>query len=82
MAEVIYNCPFCGSVEVEIARTNPGACWVSCANYKCDAETSSRKTRRGAIAVWNKRVSTIDVREATVVYDMDKESEERRANAP
>ena len=52
MAEPI-GCPFCGSVEVEICRTNPNACWVRCA--QCGADAESARTRKEAVANWNRR---------------------------
>lgn len=74
--EKINSCPFCGSVKVEVSRTNPGACWITCDN--CGAGAKSHPTREGAIRLWNRRKP---VRLARVVYDMDKEHQERQANA-
>jgi len=28
MSETIKCCPFCGSHEVQVCRTNPDACWI------------------------------------------------------
>lgn len=80
MSKALKCCPFCGSHEVEICRTNPYACWVRCAECGCDAE--SAKTRAGAIANWNRR--HYDDETATVVDDSDAEwqaAEERRIAA-
>lgn len=52
------SCPFCGSKELELCRTNENACWVRCA--KCGAESPSAKKRDDAIAVWNTRVESND----------------------
>ena len=49
------DCPFCGSLEVEVCRTNPDACWIRCA--ECGGETKSHPTRAGALANWNRRDS-------------------------
>jgi hypothetical protein len=68
--ETILSCPFCGSLEVEICRTNPDACWVACANEYCEAETKSHRTRSGAIRYWNTRAIRCET--ATVIQDDDK----------
>lgn len=47
------DCPFCGSVEVQVCRTNPNACWIRCA--ECGADAPSHRTRTGAFANWNRR---------------------------
>ncbi len=65
-AGTILSCPFCGSTEVEIARTNPNACWVECAG--CGAKADSAPTREEAIANWNKTVPRVS---ATVIDDGD-----------
>lgn len=70
MAELIKCCPFCGSHEVEVARTNPNACWINCAI--CGTEAESDKTRKGAIANWNRRY--YDDKPSIITDDMDKES--------
>ena len=51
--EHIKDCPFCGSVSVDICRTNPNACWVRCA--ECGADAPSHRTRTGALKNWNTR---------------------------
>jgi Lar family restriction alleviation protein len=61
--EYIKCCPFCGSVKVDVCRTNENACWISCA--KCQASTDSHKTQKGAIKKWNMR----NTPEAVIVYD-------------
>jgi len=66
---LIRCCPFCGSHEVEIARTNKHACWIECA--ECGAQTACHRTRKGAIERWNRR--HFDEIPATIVHDMDKE---------
>jgi transcription elongation factor Elf1 len=71
--EKILTCPFCGGIKVNICRTNANACWVEC--VYCFAQTDSRKTRRGAINVWNKRVRITC--EAWINDDDDKEFQER-----
>ena len=62
--ESIKCCPFCGGHRVELNRTNPRACWVSC--LKCNAQTDCRKTRNAAIAAWNRRES--DDRPAYIIF--------------
>lgn len=70
--EDIFSCPFCGNTNVEVARTNANACWICCDDETgCGAEAPSAKTRKGAIANWNRRQNR--VLPATVVYDMDPE---------
>jgi Lar family restriction alleviation protein len=65
--EFIRCCPFCGSHEVGIARTNPIACWVVCT--ECDAQTESRPERAQAIDIWNQRY--FDDRPSKIVWDDD-----------
>lgn len=75
------GCPFCPSFEVEICRTNPNACWVRCA--QCGAEAQSHRTRRGAIANWNRRHHSTYT--ASIVFDMDREAQalaERQSVSP
>lgn len=67
----IKCCNSCGSHEVEVCRTNPGACWVRCAD--CGAETESHPTRKGAIKNWNRR--HYDDVPAVIVWDQDQELE-------
>ena len=69
MKEHIKCCPFCGSHEVEIARTNDRACWVACHN--CDGQSTAWANRKDAIAAWNRRF--LDDVSAEIVYDGDKE---------
>lgn len=69
MSTMPKDCPFCGSDQVEICRTNPNACWVRCA--KCGADAESHRTRSGALANWNRRGSLGFT--ATIVDDQDKE---------
>lgn len=70
--ETIKCCPFCGSHKVEIARTNPHACWVICApdDGGCGAQTPSHATRKRAIDNWNRRY--YDDTAARIVSDDDK----------
>jgi len=68
--EKIKPCAFCGSKEVEIARTNENACWVECAN--CGANRDAVASREQAIKLWNERHFG-DGEYATIVYDMEKE---------
>ena len=67
MSEFIKCCPFCGSCEVEVARTNKDACWIECST--CGANVKSCKTRRNAIIRWNERTTC----PAKIVDDMDNE---------
>ncbi len=69
--DFLMSCPFCGSFEVDINRTNENACWVQC--VQCYAEASSAKTRKGAIERWNTRIQHLLKVSATVVHDGDKE---------
>ena len=62
-------CPFCGGLEVEVCRTNIHACWIRCS--ACGADAQSHKTRRGAVAQWNRRRDL--AARATIVSDDDKE---------
>lgn len=66
----IRCCPFCGSHDVEICRTNPLACWVKCDS--CGAEAPSAPARKDAIAQWNRR--HFDDVAATVVHDDERKS--------
>ena len=67
MTETIKCCPFCGSHEIEICRTNPLACWIRCGD--CGSDAKSAETRAEAIALWNSR--HYDDKPATVVDDGD-----------
>lgn len=69
MSERIKCCPFCGSHEVEVCRTNKLACWIRCA--ECGADARSSPFRFEAIANWNRR--HYDDTPAAIVDDMDKE---------
>lgn len=80
MNERIKSCPFCGSRNVEVARTNRNACWIACGNYRCGAEAKSHPTRNGAIRNWNRRAK-ITTTETKIVEDMDREQQERAALA-
>lgn len=73
MDEEIKSCPFCGSTEVEIARTNENACWVECA--VCGAEAPPTAKREDAIEIWNERHLPSGTH-ATIVDDGDKEWQE------
>lgn len=68
--KIIKCCPFCGSHEIEICRTNPNACWIKCAD--CGAESESSKTRKQAIQNWNRRYH--DDFSSIIIYDQDRES--------
>lgn len=68
MDEEIKGCPFCGSDEVEICRTNENACWVQCA--ECGADAESAPKREQALANWNRRANT---QIAIVVDDQDED---------
>lgn len=63
--EAIRCCPFCGSHDVEISRTNKNACWVECA--ECCGRTDSAAKRADAIHKWNKR--HFDDKPARIVFD-------------
>lgn len=67
--ESILSCPFCGSIKVEICRTNKRACWVRCDSCGCDTESSP--SRKKAIKNWNRRQS--EQKYATIVWDQDEE---------
>lgn len=71
MTKIIKCCPFCGSHEVQVCRTNDYACWIRCSGCGCDAE--SDPTRKGAIANWNRR--HYDDATSVVVEDDEKASE-------
>lgn len=73
----IACCPHCGSSKVNVCRTNEDACWIECADERCGAQTASRKTRRGAIDVWNSRMPPRTAY-AVVIEDDDAEFRERR----
>lgn len=68
MATRIKCCPFCGSHEVHLCRTNPHACWVRCAGCGADAESNAKRSR--AIENWNRRYQ--DDKPATIVEDDDR----------
>lgn len=63
------DCPFCGSDEVEVCRTNPNACWIRCA--RCGADAPSHRTRSGAFRNWNRRDGLGYT--ASIVSDDDKD---------
>ena len=67
--EKIKCCPFCGGHEVIVCRTNPNACWIRC--DACLSEAKSHKTRKGAIALWNRRY--YDDVPAVIIEDDDKQ---------
>lgn len=67
--ENIYSCPFCGSGEIHVCRTNKNACWIRCDNCGADAESS--KTRKKAIKNWNRREPTNSY--SNIVEDDDKD---------
>jgi Lar family restriction alleviation protein len=69
MKEKIAPCPFCGSKEVVICRTNESACWVRCAD--CGGEAPAKSTRTNAIAAWNNR--PVKRGYATILHDEDKD---------
>ena len=69
--EFIKCCPFCGSHEVDVCRTNPNACWIECP--KCWGRSTSHKTRSGAIRHWNRR--HYDDVPSRIVEDDDREHE-------
>lgn len=62
--ERIKSCPFCGSKELQICRTNKYACWVSC--DKCGADAKSDQHRVVAIQNWNRRKRAT---RAEIVFD-------------
>jgi Lar family restriction alleviation protein len=68
MKEFLLGCPFCGSDEVEIARTNPHACWVECAH--CGVGSPCHRHRKAAIRIWNTRASFVSS-QATITDDDD-----------
>lgn len=65
----IKCCPFCGSHDVQVCRTNPGACWIRCDD--CGADSESHRTRKGAISNWNRR--HYDETPSVIVGDGDKD---------
>lgn len=67
--ELIKPCPFCGFKYVDIARTNPEACWVECC--RCYAQTKHHATRKGAIRNWNRR--RVSDGTASINWDMDRD---------
>lgn len=68
--KIIKCCPFCGSHEVEVCRTNANTYWIQCVT--CEAESESGKTRKQAIDKWNRRY--YDDFPSTIIYDQDRES--------
>jgi hypothetical protein len=74
MKEYLRACPYCGSHTVEVCRTNPGACWIRCA--ECGADADSHKTRSGAFRNWNRRLD--DGVPADIGSDDDREWRERK----
>jgi len=75
MSEHIKPCPFCGSHEVTVCRTNKHACWIQC--DECGGEIGSAPSRQEAIELWNCRTDD-DGQPAIVTHDMDKEAGEQR----
>lgn len=74
MSRPIKSCPFCGSLKVEVCRTNPQACWIRC--FLCGADAESHRSRAGAIANWNRRDPAS--LSAVIVSDDDKEGKGKR----
>ena len=64
----IKPCPFCGSHEITICRTNDQACWIRC--EECGADAESSPAREEAIEIWNCRVED-DGEETVVTFDQD-----------
>lgn len=57
MSEIKW-CPFCDRVGAVPACADLLAgreWWVVCSNWRCEAVGPVRKTKRGAIAAWNRR---------------------------
>jgi Lar family restriction alleviation protein len=67
--EIIKCCPFCGSDEVEVCRTNKNAYWIRCG--ECGADAESHRTRKRAINNWNRRIYN-DI-PSTITDDQDKD---------
>ena len=67
MIENLKPCPFCGSKELELCRTNEFACWVRCDT--CGADAPSNTDRSKAIEIWNKR----PIAEGNAVFVSDDE---------
>lgn len=63
----IKRCPFCGSKDLEIARSNENACWVECPI--CSGQTYSTASRNEAIEAWNARDKDGDIADAEISYD-------------
>ena len=78
MSEHIKPCPFWGEHDVDVARTNPNACWVVC--NECDARTTSAPTREEAIEMWNCRTED-DGQPAAITNDQDREGLVGRSRA-
>jgi Lar family restriction alleviation protein len=48
---MLRACPFCGSDNLDLGRTNPRSWWVGCED--CGAAGSTRPTRGAAADSWN-----------------------------
>jgi Lar family restriction alleviation protein len=68
----LKRCPFCGSAELEFARTNASAAWVTCS--ECDASAGSASSRQEAIAHWNRRAADGARTDARFIYDDEEEA--------
>lgn len=78
--EELKCCPFCGSDEVIVCRTNPYACWIRCS--ECGADAEHGETRIEAFANWNRRIKG-DQKYAKIVEDDEAvECEEEAPNLP
>lgn len=76
VVELLRCCPFCGSHEVEVCRTNGNACWVRCS--VCGAESQSHAIRQRAVELWNRRYH--DDVPSTITDDQDAADVASKAN--
>lgn len=54
----LRECPFCdhlGAVPACADTRDGREWWAVCSNWLCEATGPERKTKRGAIAAWNRR---------------------------
>jgi len=55
MYKELKACPFCGSYKQSLCSSGKSKHWLVCHNCGADGPTS--RTKHGAIAAWNKRVT-------------------------
>lgn len=55
--EKLEPCPFCGTEDIELDKTDGGYFWVKC--NECGCQLWGENTSKLAIGIWNKRANSI-----------------------